>query len=73
MTKTDKNGIVFRNCATINKFEEGCEEDVHGAILCYCLTDYCNAAPTTALSTTAATLAATTLAWVTVKFNGGIV
>lgn len=44
MTKTDKTGIVTRNCATIAKNQEGCEEDVHGNILCYCLTDFCNGA-----------------------------
>ena len=44
MTKTDRSGIVTRNCATIIKSEEGCEEDAHGDILCYCLTDFCNGA-----------------------------
>ena len=39
MTKTEKSGIVFRNCATISKREETCEEeDKDGARLCYCLT-----------------------------------
>lgn len=44
MTKTDKSGIVTRNCATIKKDSEGCVEDREGALLCYCLTDYCNGA-----------------------------
>ena len=44
MTKTDRSGIVTRNCATITKSEEGCEEDNRGDILCYCLTDFCNGA-----------------------------
>jgi len=45
MTKTEKSGIVLRNCATISKREEMCEEeDEDGATLCYCLTDYCNGA-----------------------------
>ena len=39
MTKTEKSGIVLRNCATISKREEMCEEeDEDGATLCYCLT-----------------------------------
>lgn len=42
MSKLEKNGIVTRNCATIIKTAEVCEEDSQGSILCYCLTDYCN-------------------------------
>ncbi len=42
MTRTDRNHIVTRSCATIPKREEGCEEDDRGALLCYCLTSYCN-------------------------------
>ena len=39
---TDRNGIVKRNCATIAKSEDGCEIDVHGNELCYCLSNLCN-------------------------------
>ena len=42
MTRTDRNGIVTRSCATIPKTVETCEEDDRGALLCYCLTSYCN-------------------------------
>jgi hypothetical protein len=44
MTRTEKSGIVTRNCATISKSEEVCELDKGGALLCYCLTNYCNGA-----------------------------
>ncbi len=49
MTKTDRSGIVTRSCATIPKTEEACEEDDRGALLCYCLTSYCNGAGVAAL------------------------